>query len=87
MAGLAMATVLATIVVVVADRTFLRSGRRTPLGPFAKAVIVWAAVFFTLALIIGSASNGGAGFLVIPFLAATIAAGGVELARRAAGRS
>ncbi len=85
-AGLAIASVLATIIVVVAERTVFARGQRTRIGPFGRALIILTGVFFALALIMGSGNRSGAAFLVIPFVVATVAAGGVELARRALGR-
>ncbi len=84
--GLAIASVLATIVVVVADRRVFAHGRRAGVGPFGRALIAWAVAFFVLALILGSGERSGAAVLLIPFVVATVVAGGVELARRASGR-
>ena len=84
--GLAIASVLTTIVVVVADRRAFAHGRRAGIGPFGRALIAWAVVFFVLALIMGSGERSGAAVLLIPFVVATVVAGGVELARRALGR-
>jgi hypothetical protein len=84
-AGLAIATVLATIITVVADRTVFAGGGRRRLGPFGRALIIWAVVFIVLAAVVSAGSAGGAAVALIPFLGATIVAGGVEIARRALG--
>lgn len=85
--GLSIASVLATVVVVIADRRAVAQGPRRGIGPFGRALIAWAVVFFVLALIMGSGGRSGAAVLLIPFVVATMVAGGVELARRALGRS
>jgi hypothetical protein len=84
-AGFAMASVLATIITVVADRTATVGRGRRPLGPFGRGLIVWAIVFGVLAIVMSAGSATGAAVVLIPFLGATIVAGGVELARRALG--
>ena len=85
--GLGSASVLATAVVVVADRTIFARGRRTGIGPFGRALVTWIIVFFVLALVVGSGGSSGAIVLLIPFTVATVVAGGVELARRVLGRN
>ena len=82
-AGFAMASVLATIITVVADRTATIGRRGRPLGPFGRGLIVWAVVFGVLAIVMSAGSATGAAVVLIPFLGATIVAGVVELARRA----
>lgn len=84
--GLAMASVLATIIVIVAERTMFARGQRTGVGAFGRALVTWIIVFFVLALIVGSGGRSGAVVVLIPFVVATTVAGGVELARRALGR-
>jgi hypothetical protein len=84
-AGFAMASVLATIITVVADRTATVGRGRRPLGPFARGLIIWAIVFGALAIVMSAGNATGAAVVLIPFLGATIVAGGVELARRALG--
>jgi hypothetical protein len=85
MAGFVMASMLATIITVVADRTATVGRRRRPLGPFARGLIIWAIVFGILAIVMSAGNATGAAVVLIPFLGATIVAGGVELARRALG--
>ena len=84
--GLTMASILATLVVVVAERTAFARGQRTGIGPFGRALVTWIIVFFVLALVVGSGDRSGVVVVLIPFFVATIAAGGVELARRVLGR-
>lgn len=84
--GLAMASALATVVVVVADRTVFARGQRTGIGPFGRVLVTWIIVFFVFALVIGSGDSSGAIVLLIPFTVATLVAVGVELARRLLGR-
>jgi hypothetical protein len=84
--GLAMASVLATIIVVVAERTVFARGRRSGIGRFGRALVTWIIVFFVLALIVGSSGRTDAVVLLIPFVVATFVAGGVEVARRVLGR-
>ena len=86
MVGLVTASVLATIIVAVAEHTVFAGGRRTGIGPFGRALVTWVIVFFVLALIVGSGKASGAAIVLIPFTVATLAAGGVELARRLLGR-
>lgn len=84
--GLAMASVLATAVVVIADRRFTRQDGQGGFGPFARVLVTWMVVFFVLALVVGSGDANGAAVFLIPFTVATIVAGGVELTRRVLGR-
>jgi hypothetical protein len=84
-AGFVMASVLATIITVVADRVAFAGRERRKLGPFGRALIVWAVVFVVLALFVSAGSGSGAAVVLVPFLGATIVAGGVELARRVLG--
>jgi hypothetical protein len=84
--GLAMASVLATIIVVVAEHTVFARGQRVGIGPFGRALVTWIIVFFVLALIVGSGGRTGGVVVLIPFVVATIVAGGVEVARRVLGR-
>ena len=84
--GLAMASVLATIIVVVAERTVFARGRRTGIGPFGRALVTWITVFFVLVLIVGSGGRTGGVVVLVPFVVATIVAGGVEVTRRVLGR-
>ena len=84
--GLAMASVLATIIVAVAERTVFARGQRIGIGPFGRALITWIIVFFVSALIVGSGGRTGGVVILIPFVVATIVAGGVEMARRVLGR-
>ena len=86
MVGLAMASVLATIIVVVAERTVFARGQRTGIGPFGRALVTWIIVFFVLALIMGSGGRTGGIVVLIPFVVATIVAGGIEVTRRVLGR-
>ena len=86
MVGLAIASVLATIIVVVAERTVFARGQRTGIGPFGRALVTWIIVFFVLALIMGSSGRTSGVVVLLPFVVATIVAGGVELARRVLGR-
>ena len=87
-AGFAMASVLATVTTVIADRIIFRDVGDRGLGPFGRAIIVWASVFGVLAVQVLAANGGGAAVALVPFLGASIVAGGVELARRAlSGRS
>ena len=81
-AGFAMASVLATIITVVADRIVF-TGARRGLGPFGRALIAWGVVFVVLAAVMSAGSGGSAAVVLIPFIGATLIAGGVELARRA----
>ena len=83
-AGFAMASVLATIITVVADRIVF-TGDRRGLGPFGRALITWAVVFVVLAVVMSAGSGGSAAVVLIPFVGATLVAGGIELARRALG--
>ena len=80
-AGFAMASLLATIITVVADRVVF-TGDARGLGPFGRALIAWAVVFAVLAAVM-SAGSGSAAAVLIPFVGATLVAGGIELARRA----
>ena len=81
-AGFAMASVLATIITAAADRiVFTRDARG--LGPFGRALIAWAVAFVVLAAVMSAGSGGSAAVVLIPFVGATLVAGGVELARRA----
>ncbi len=84
-AGFAMASVLATIITVVADRIATPGHGRRPLGPFGRGLIIWAIVFGILAIMMSAGNATGGAVVLIPFLGATIVAGGVELARRALG--
>ena len=84
-AGFAMASVLATIITVVADRTATTGRRRRPLGPFGRGLVAWAIVFGVLAIVMSAGNATGGAVVLIPFLGATIVAGGVELARRVLG--
>lgn len=84
--GLATASVLATVIVVVAERTVFARGQRTGIGPFGRALVTWIIVFFVLALIMGSSGRTSGVVVLLPFVVATIVAGGVELARRVLGR-
>ena len=86
MMGLAMASVLAAIIVVVAERTVFARGRRTGIGPFGRGLVTWIIVFFVLALIVGSSGRTGGVVVLIPFVVATIVAGGIEVTRRILGR-
>jgi hypothetical protein len=84
--GLALASALATIIVVFADRKLFGQGGRVGLGPFGRGIVTWVIVFFVLALGVGSGDRTGAVIFIIPFAVATVVAGGVELARRLLGR-
>ena len=83
--GLATATVIATAAAAVADQRGSRRGSRTRLGPFGRGIVIWAGVFLVFALIAGSGDRSGAAVVLIPFVAATTVAAGVELVRRARG--
>lgn len=66
-----MASMLATIITVVADRmAFAEPGRRR-LGAFGRGVIIWAAVFLVLAVVMSAASSSGAALVLVPFVGAS----------------
>jgi len=69
----------------VADRRAFGGERGGSLGPFARGVVKWVAVFLVLGLVVAAGNRSGLALVAIPFLGATIVAGCVELARRALG--
>lgn len=83
--GLALASIVATVVVVIADRRAFAHGARTRLGAFGRGVVIWAIVFFVAALVVGSGDRAGAAVVLIPVLVATFVAAGVEVVRRVRG--
>ncbi len=88
LAGFAMASVLALIVVVVAD--IWRGGRRRGRGlsPAGRALLVWAITFTVLAVLVSTGGRTGVVIVLVPFIGATVVAAFVEFTRRvlAAGR-
>jgi riboflavin transporter FmnP len=85
-AGLLMATLLAGAITLYADRRTFGAARGAPLGPLARVVVLWLVVWGLLALFISTSTHAGfAATVVVPFLVATVVAGGVELSRRALG--
>ena len=78
-----MASMLATIITVVADRTVFAEGGRRPLGAFGRGVIIWAAAFAVLSALMSAASSSGLALVLVPFFGASLVALFVEGARRA----
>ncbi len=75
LAGFTIASVLALVVVVVADVARRDGERGTGLGTFGRLTIVWVAVFTMLALIVARSGNTGVAAVLLPFVAASLATG------------
>ena len=85
-AGLMMATVIAGAITLIADRRAFGGTRGAPLGPFGRGLVLWVVVWGLVALFISTSTHTSfAATVLVPFLVATVVAGGIELARRALG--
>jgi hypothetical protein len=82
-AGFAMATMLATIITVVADRTVFAGQGRRRLGSFGRAIIIWAVAFLVLSVVMSAATSSGAALVLVPFFGASLVTLFAEGARRA----
>jgi hypothetical protein len=73
--------------VVVVNRRAEDGRNRDRLGPVGRAILTWGIAFGVFALIFSAAGAGDSALILVPFLAATVVTGAIELARRAlAGR-
>jgi low temperature requirement protein LtrA len=84
--GFVIASVIATVVVVV-DDVRRRKGPRTPLSRFGRMLFIWVAAFLILAVVIGASGRSGVAVMLVPFLGATFIAGLAELGREMVART
>ncbi len=75
LAGFTMASILALIVVIVADLARRDRGGASGLGVFGRLTIVWVAVFTVLALLVARSGQAGAATVLAPFLGASVVTG------------
>ena len=81
--GLAMATILAVAIAMVAERMAFGRRARSPLGPFGRGVLIWAFTFAVLALAMSLGGRSGAAVAVVPFFGASMVTALAEVSRRA----
>jgi hypothetical protein len=79
--GFVMGCAIAFIVVVVDDRR-RHGGTRGQISARRRLLLIWVAVFLTLALIVGTLGRPGLAVYLIPFFGATLVAGMIELGRQ-----
>ncbi len=84
--GVVAASVLATIIVVLADRR-AQEHHGSGLGPVARSILTWGVAFGVFAIVFSAAGAGDSVLILVPFVAATFVTAAIEIARRAmAGR-